>query len=350
MLKKIVTGRKIRFAFVGCGRISGHHFKAFRDNADGCEVVAVCDEVRERAEAAARETGARAYTSYDEMLKCDCDAVCIATPSGLHPIMGVKAALAGRHVVTEKPIGITLKSVDEMIRACDDSGVNLFVIKQNRLNSTMRYLKAAVDGGRFGRLYAAHVNVFWQRPQEYYDMAKWRGTWEFDGGAFMNQASHYVDAVHWLVGEVESVMAFTGTLGRQIEAEDTGSAILKFRNGAIGSINVTMLVYPKNQEGSVTILGEKGTVKIGGIAVNKIEKWEFAEPSDVDELIFESNYEPPNVYGFGHTGYYKNVIEVLRGEAEPDTDGRTGRKTLELVLAIYRSARDGQRIPLPFHE
>jgi len=181
----------------------------------------------------------------------------------------------GINVVTEKPMGITLKSVDELIKTADDNKVKLFVVKQNRLNTTMQLLKRAILKNRFGRIYMVQSNVFWQRPQEYYDMADWRGTWEFDGGAFMNQASHYVDALYWLIGSVESVTAETATLARKIEAEDSGSAVIKFRNGAIGSINVTMLTYPKNYEGSITILGEKGTVKIGGLAVNKIEKWDF---------------------------------------------------------------------------
>jgi len=246
-------------------------------------------------------------------------------------------------------MGITLQKVDEMIHACDEAGVQLFVVKQNRLNSTMQFLKKAMDKGRFGRLYLIQSNVFWTRPQNYYDMAKWRGTWEFDGGAFMNQASHYVDAVQWLMGPVDSVMAQTATLHRRIETEDTGAAILKFRNGAIGSINVTMLTYPKNFEGSITILGEKGTVKIGGTAINRIENWDLEDYDDDDRLVEEVSYNPPNIYGFGHQAYYSNVIDTLKGKAPADTDGRSGRKALELVLAIYKSAQTGQRVPLPLN-
>ena len=181
-------------------------------------------------------------------------------------------------------------------------------------------------------------------------MAKWRGTWEFDGGAFMNQASHYIDIIQWLMGPVERVSFFTGTLARHIEAEDTGASIMKFRNGAMGVIQVTMLTYPKNWEGSITVIGEKGTVKIGGIAVNKIEKWEFSDYDDDDKLILESDYETKSVYGFGHIGYYKNVIDVLESKAEPETDGRSGRKSLELILAFYESAKKGKSIALPFDE
>ena len=221
------------------------------------------------------------------------------------------------------------------------------MVKQNRLNATVQLVKRALDKGRFGRIYMANATVRWARPQEYYDQAPWRGTWEFDGGAFMNQASHYVDLIQWLVGPVESVMAKTATLARKIEAEDSGAAILKFRNGAIGVLEVTMLTFPKNYEGSITLLGEKGTVKIGGTAVNRIEHWQFAEYDDDDKLVDAANTNPPSVYGFGHEPYYRNVLKVLRGEAVPDTDGRGGRKSLELILGIYESAKTGHEIPLP---
>jgi len=192
-----------------------------------------------------------------------------------------------------------------------------------------------------------NVNVFWTRPQEYYNAAKWRGTWELDGGAFMNQASHYVDMIEWLIGPVESVMAHTATLERKIETEDTGSASIKFRNGAIGSLNVTMLTYPRNLEGSITIIGEKGTVKLGGVALNQIEHWEFETYDDDDKMVDEVGYTPTNIYGFGHTRYYENVINTLCGKEEPNTGGRDGRKSLELIQAIYMSSRDGKKITLP---
>jgi UDP-N-acetyl-2-amino-2-deoxyglucuronate dehydrogenase len=233
------------------------------------------------------------------------------------------------------------------VQACDEAGVRLFVVKQNRLNPPVQLLKRALDKGRFGRLFMANCTVRWTRPQEYYDQAPWRGTWEFDGGAFMNQASHYVDLIQWLVGPVESVVAKTATLARQIEAEDTGAAVLRFRSGTIGVLEVTMLTYPRNLEGSITLLGEKGTVRIGGTAVNKVEHWEFSDYDDDDKLVDAVTTNPPTVYGFGHEGYYRNVLAVLRGEALPDTDGRSGRKSLELILGIYESARTGREIPLP---
>jgi len=342
-----VAEKTFRIALVGCGRISKNHFEAI-DKIDGLELVAVCDTDPERSKRAGTEWKVSHFTSYERMLaESNADIVTIATPSGLHPEQGVAAAKAGKHVVMEKPMAISLTGADALVQACDKAGVQLFVVKQNRLNPPVQLLKRAVDRNRFGRIYMASCAVHWARPQEYYDQAPWRGTWEFDGGAFMNQASHYVDLIQWLMGPVESVMAKTATLARRIETEDSGIAILKFRSGALGAIEVTMLAYPRNLEGSLTILGEKGSAKIGGTAVNKIEHWEFAEPDDDDKLIDAANTNPPNVYGLGHQGYYRNVLSVLRGEAKPDTDGRAGRKSLELILGIYESAKTGREVPLP---
>jgi UDP-N-acetyl-2-amino-2-deoxyglucuronate dehydrogenase len=342
-----VAGKTFRIALVGCGRISKNHFEAI-DKIDGLELVAVSDADPERAKRAGLEWKVPYFPSYEKMLaESNADVVTIATPSGLHPEQGIAAAKAGKHVVMEKPMAISLTGADALVQACDKAGVQLFVVKQNRLNPPVQLLKRAVDRNRFGRIYMASCAVHWARPQEYYDQAPWRGTWEFDGGAFMNQASHYVDLIQWIMGPVESVMAKTATLARRIETEDSGIAILKFRSGALGAIEVTMLAYPRNLEGSLTILGEKGSAKIGGTAVNKIEHWEFAEPDDDDKLIEAANTNPPDVYGLGHQGYYRNVLSVLRGEAKPDTDGRAGRKSLELILGIYESAKTGREVPLP---
>ena len=342
-----ITPPVFRVAFVGCGRISASHFEAL-SRIDGLDLVAVCDTVESRAHAAGEQWRVPWFTNSEQMMsQVPCDVVSIATPSGMHPQHGIAAARAGKHVVSEKPMAITLSAADELVKACDDAGVQLFVVQQNRLNATVQLVKRALDKGRFGRLYMANATVRWARPQEYYDQAPWRGTWEFDGGAFMNQASHYVDLIQWLVGPVEGVMAKTATMARRIEAEDSGAALLKFRNGAIGVIEVTMLTFPKNYEGSVTILGERGTVKIGGTAVNRIEHWQFADYDDDDKLVEAANTAPPSVYGFGHEPYYRNVLKVLRGEAGPDTDGRGGRKSLELILGIYESAKTGREVPLP---
>ncbi len=342
-----MTEKQFRISLVGCGRISRNHVDAI-SRIDGLEIAAVSDADAERAKSVADPLGVPWFTSYEKMLAdVESDIVSICTPSGLHPAQGVLAAKSGRHVVTEKPMAISLKGADELVQACDANNVNLFVVKQNRLNEPVKMLKKAVDSGRFGRLYMASCTVFWARPQDYYDQASWRGTWEFDGGAFMNQASHYVDLIQWLMGPVESVMAKTATLARKIETEDSGVAVLRFRSGALGVIEVTMLTYPKNMEGSITLLGEKGTAKIGGTAVNKVEHWEFAEPDKDDDRVRAMASNPPTVYGYGHEGYYRNVLAVLRGEAKPETDGRGGRKSLELILGIYESAKTGRDVPLP---
>jgi UDP-N-acetyl-2-amino-2-deoxyglucuronate dehydrogenase len=343
----VTADKKFRIALAGCGRISKNHFEAI-GQVNGLELVGVCDVDAERASRAGEQWKVPYFTSYEKMLaESGADVVTIATPSGLHAEQGIVAAEAGKHVVMEKPMAISLTGADALVHACDKARVQLFVVKQNRLNPPVQLLKRAVDRNRFGRVYLASCTVHWARPQEYYDQAPWRGTWEFDGGAFMNQASHYVDLIQWLMGPVESVMAKTATLARRIETEDTGIAILKFRSGALGTIEVTMLAYPRNLEGSITILGEKGSAKIGGTAVNKIETWEFAEYDDDDKLVETANTNPPNVYGLGHQGYYRNVLAVLRGEAKADTDGRAGRKSLELILGIYESAKTGRDVPLP---
>lgn len=329
----------IRVALVGCGRISKNHFDAIA-HVDGLSLVAVADIIPERADAAGATYGVPAFTSLEAMLSgVECDIVVIATPSGLHPEHGMLAARAGKHVISEKPMAISLAGADALIDTCEKAGVHLFVVKQNRLNPPIQLLKRAVEKGRFGQIHMANCTVRWSRPQEYYDQAAWRGTWALDGGAFMNQASHYVDLVQWLVGPVQSVVAKTATQMRKIEAEDSGAAVLQFRSGAIGVIEVTMLTFPRNLEGSITILGEKGSVKIGGTAVNRVEHWIFEEYDDDDKLIESATTAPPNVYGFGHQGYYQNVVKVLRGNGSPDTDGREGRKSLALILGIYESAR-----------
>jgi UDP-N-acetyl-2-amino-2-deoxyglucuronate dehydrogenase len=343
-----VVDRKMRFALVGCGRIAQNHFAALAQHADRCELVAVCDVDPAALARAAAQTGAAPFSHLERMLAdSDIDACIITTPSGLHPEQAVRIAAAGRHVITEKPMATRWEDAKRMVCACDAAGVRMFVVKQNRRNATLQLLKRAVDKKRFGRIYMVNLNVFWTRPQTYYNSAPWRGTWEFDGGAFMNQASHYVDLIDWIVGPVESLQAYTATLARDIEVEDTGVISLRWRNGALGSMNVTMLAYPHNLEGSITILGEKGTARIGGVAVNEVQQWEFSEPDEDDARVREASYATTSVYGFGHPLYYDNVIKVLRGEAEPETDGREGLKSLEVLIAAYRSARDGRRVALP---
>ena len=343
-----VTDRKIRFALVGCGRIAQSHFAALKQHADRAELVSVCDIEPNVLDAATKQTGAKPFSSLNTMLAdTTADIVILTTPSGLHHEQTIEVAASGRHVMTEKPMATRWHDGLSMVKACDEAGVRLFVVKQNRRNATLQLLKKAIEQGRFGRIYMVNLNVFWTRPQAYYDSAAWRGTWEFDGGAFMNQASHYVDLLDWLIGPIKSLQAYTATLARNIEVEDTGVLSVEWRSGALGSMNVTMLTYPKNLEGSITILGEKGTVRVAGVAVNEIQHWEFAEPHVDDEKVKQANYETTSVYGFGHPLYFDNVIKVLLGEALPETDGREGLKSLETLIATYLSARDGRRVALP---
>ena len=343
-----IRDRKIRLALVGCGRIAKNHVGAVARHADRIELVAACDIDRNALDETVVATGANGYSRLADMLAdSNADIVTLCTPSGMHPEQAIEVARSGRHVMSEKPMATRWEDGKRMVAACDAAGVRLLVVKQNRRNATLQLLKRAMERRRFGRIYMVAVNVFWTRPQDYYDAAKWRGTWEFDGGALMNQASHYVDLLDWLVGPVESVQAYTATLERDIETEDTAALALRWRSGALGTMSVTMLTYPKNLEGSITILGEKGTVRIGGLAVNEVQHWEFADRDPDDDKVNAANYETTSVYGFGHPSYYDNVIKVLRGEAEPETDGREGLKSLELLVAAYLSARDGKRVSLP---
>ncbi|MEO6866002.1 MAG: Gfo/Idh/MocA family oxidoreductase [Gemmatimonadaceae bacterium] len=340
------VSESLRVALVGCGRISKNHFEAI-SRVHGLELAGVADIVTSRARAASDEYGVPAFESLETMLAhVECDIVTVATPSGLHPVHGMAAARAGKHVVSEKPMAISLEGADSLIATCAENNVKLFVVKQNRLNPAIQLVKRAVDKGRLGRIHSANCTVRWARPQDYYDQAPWRGTWAMDGGAFMNQASHYVDLIQWLAGPVDSVVAITATQERRIEAEDSGAAVLQFRNGGIGVLDVTMLTYPKNLEGSLTILGDRGSVKIGGTAVNRVETWLFEDYDNDDKLIDAAATAPPSVYGFGHEGYYRNVVQVLGGRGIPDTDGAEGRKSLEIILAIYQSARTGRLVVL----
>jgi len=343
----VVSDRKIRIAIVGCGRISKNHFGSIEQHQDNIELVSICDVQQDVLSEYEAKYKVKGYLDLEQMLENEkLDLVAICTPSGIHADQTEICAKYRVNVMTEKPMATRWNDGVRMVKVCDDAGVRLFVVKQNRRNSTLQLLKRAIEEKRFGKIHMVHLNVFWTRPQEYYDQAKWRGTWEFDGGAFMNQASHYVDLLDWLIGPIDKVQAMMSTT-RDIEVEDTGVLNIKWRNGTLGSMSVTMLTYPKNLEGSIAILGEKGTVRVGGVAVNNIQHWEFDETKDYDEEVKEANYQTTSVYGFGHPLYYNNVVEVLRGNIEPETDGREGLKSLEVLIAAYLSARDGQTISLP---
>lgn len=341
----------IRFGLLGCGRIAKRHSDLLGGNhIDGAKLLAVCDIDHARADALASRFGISAHYDINDFLcREDLDAIAVLTPSGLHPQHTIECARAKKHVVVEKPMALRLRDADDMIRACDEAGVKLFVVKQNRFNVPIVKAREALDGGRFGKLVLGTVRVRWCRDQAYYDQDAWRGTWAQDGGVLTNQASHHIDMLEWFFGDVVSVHARSATALVKIETEDTAVATLNFRSGALGIIEATTAARPADLEGSLSILGEKGTVEIGGFAMNQIRHWRFVNelPSD-KEVIEKFSVNPPNVYGFGHQAYYQHVVECLADRGAALVDGLQGRKSLELISALYESIETGQEVSLRF--
>lgn len=341
----------INFALVGCGRISKRHSELLGESQiAGAQLVAVCDKVVSKAEAIADKYSVPAYACLHDMMKTEkIDVVVVLTESGLHAQHTIELAPYGAHVVVEKPMALTLDDADAMIEACDKHGVKLFVVKQNRFNVPVVQLRKALDQGRFGKLIMGTVRVRWCRPQAYYDQDSWRGTWAYDGGVLTNQASHHVDLLEWIMGDVESVFAKSKHALADIEAEDTAVVILKFRNGALGVIEATTAIRPKDLEGSISILGETGSVEVGGFAVNEMKTWNFSATLDGDSDVIEKySVNPPNVYGFGHQAYYEHVVDCLDNDTAQLVDGLQGRKSLELINAIYESIETGKEVALRF--
>jgi predicted dehydrogenase len=320
------------------------------NNIERVVLAGVCDVVPARADALAEKFDVPAYYDIDDFLaQKNIDAVAVLTPSGMHPEHVIACAKAGKHVVVEKPMALRLQDADRMIRACDEAGVKLFVVKQNRFNVPVVKAREALEAGRFGRLILGTVRVRWCRDQAYYDQDKWRGTWAYDGGVLTNQASHHVDMLEWFFGDVISVHARATTALARIETEDTAVATLKFRNGALGIIEATTAVRPKDLEGSLSILGETGAVEIAGFAVNQIRHWQFSTELPSDREVMERfSVNPPNVYGFGHQAYYQHVVDCLTHQRAALVDGLEGRKSLELISALYESIETGQEVSLHF--
>lgn len=342
----------MKFALVGCGRIAKRHAELLGNQAiDGASLAAVCDTVPERAEALGNQFSVPWFTDMHEMMRSvEVDAVSILTESGLHAQHTIELAPYGKSVLVEKPMALTLADADRMIEACDLNGVRLFVIKQNRFNVPVVKLREALEAGRFGKLILGTVRVRWCRPQAYYDQASWRGTWAMDGGVLTNQASHHVDLLEWMMGDVESVQAMSTRALADIEAEDTAVVTLKFANGALGIIEATTAARPTDLEGSISILGENGTVVIGGFAVNKMETWRFTEEqAGDDEVMARYSVNPPSVYGFGHQAYYEHVVEAHRSTTPHLVDGIKGRRSLELISAIYEAIETGRKVDLKFN-
>lgn len=342
----------IKFALVGCGRIAKRHSELLgNQQIENAGLAAVCDVVEAKAREIGEQFGVPWFTDMHEMAReVDIDAFVVLTESGNHARNVIDLAPYGKHMVVEKPMALTLADADQMITACDEAGVKLFVVKQNRFNVPVVKLREALEGGRFGKLVMGTVRVRWCRPQAYYDQDAWRGTWALDGGVLTNQASHHVDLLEWMMGDVVSVSAMSATRLVNIEAEDTAAVILTFANGALGIIEATGGTRPKDLEGSISILGEGGTVVIGGFAVNKLETWNFIDAAPEDgEVIEKYSVNPPSVYGFGHQAYYEHVVDVIRNGGPQLVDGIQGRRSLELISAIYESIETRRRVDLRFN-
>ena len=352
-----------KIALVGCGRISKSHIKSIIKNSERCELCAICDNNSYKLNNALKlisdefelfKSNAKLpelFSSFDELLslhtkkKLIIDLIVIATPSGYHASQTIKAAKLGINVCTEKPMALNIRDAEEMIEICNLNNVNLFVVKQNRLNPTLQDLRQKINNNRFGDIALITVNVFWQRPQEYYDQDDWRGTKNYDGGALMNQAIHYVDLIEWLGGPLSYINAFTATRKRQIETEDTAVLNMKWENGTLGTMSITMLTYPKNIEGSITIIGDRGSAKVGGVALNKYEFFHFKDDINQEEII-KNNYEAANVYGDGHIKYYKNMLDVLEGKDKPICSGLDGLSSIKIICSAYESNRHKKNIKI----
>ena len=335
-------------ALVGCGRISDRHLKVIALIPE-LKLVGVCDCKPERAEAAAAAYQVPAFTDAREMARAlKPDMISILTDSGTHSAVGCQLAPLVRVLVVEKPMALTLEDADRLIETCEAHGTKLFVVKQNRFNPPIVALKKAVDEGRFGKMVLGTVRIRWARHQAYYDQDAWRGTWKLDGGVLTNQASHHIDLLQWLLGPVESVKAYVSTRLVDIEAEDTGVAVLKFKSGALGVVEATTATRPKDLEGSISILGEKASVVIGGFSVNVPVTWNFTEPRPEDGQIHDLITSPPNVYGFGHLPYYQHVLESLETGRNSMLAGLEGRKSVEIINALYESAFTGREVHLHY--
>jgi UDP-N-acetyl-2-amino-2-deoxyglucuronate dehydrogenase len=341
----------LRFALVGCGRIAKRHAELLGSGQIAhAQLAAVCDVVPAKAQGVGERFSIPHFADMHAMMAAARpDVVVVLTESGRHAEHVLELARYGRDIVVEKPMALTLEDADAMIRACDGAGVRLFVVKQNRFNVPVVKLREALEKGRFGRLVLGTVRVRWCRTQAYYDQDPWRGTWALDGGVLSNQASHHVDLLEWMMGDVDSVFARSATALVKIEAEDTAVVVLRFRSGALGIIEATTAARPTDLEGSLSLLGELGSVEIGGFAVNEIRVWKFVHPDAQDaKVMSDYSVNPPNVYGFGHQAYYEHVIDCIRNDKQQLVDGLEGRKSLELISAIYESIETGKEVQLRF--
>ena len=342
---------KKRFAIVGCGNIAKKHIHVIQNYLDGAEITAFCDIILDRAQTFGNDYNAPAFSDIHQMFDAvgtDIDIVSILTPSGIHTENVLELVQYGKPLVIEKPIALRLEDADRIIRACDINGVKIFVVHQNRYNLPIVKAHEMLSQGRLGKLVLGTVRLRWKRDQAYYDSADWRGTWAHDGGVFTNQASHHIDMLTWFMGEVEYVYASANSMLVNIECEDTGVAILKFTNGALGIIEATTATRPKDLEGSISILGELGSVVIGGFFMNELTTWEFADNKPIDDEIFGKYGKNPAGWGYNFGEYLKGVVYSIENNKAGLVDGIEGRKSLELISAIYESIETGREVPLRF--
>lgn len=351
---------KLKFGIVGCGRIAYKHVEALIHNYGQAELAATCDVVLENAKAKAQEYVDKmgnagitvamptVYSDYELLLQEQAvDVIVIATESGKHVEIGLVCLAAKKHVIVEKPMALSTKDADDMIACAQQNGVKLCVSHQNRFNITIQKLRQAVESGRFGRIFAGNARILWNRNENYYTQAPWRGTYAQDGGCLMNQCIHNIDLLQWMLGD--EIVAVQGMVANYvhpyIEAEDYGSIQIQFKNGAIGNVEGTVCVYPQNLEETLTILGEKGTVVIGGSALNKVLVWQFADgEDDLAQIQEECNKDIESVYGWGHNPLYADMIDSIQQDREPLVSGTEGKKGMSIILHAYLASHLQQRV------
>jgi predicted dehydrogenase len=352
---------KLRFAIIGCGRISYKHVEAIVKNNEDAVLVATCDLELEKAEnkrdeylqKSGLDLQVAVYTDYKEMIeKEEIDVVTIATESGYHAEIAIYCMKKGIHAIVEKPIALSIQDAKEMVKVAKEYKVKLCVSHQNRFNKSIQMLRNSIEENRFGRLINATARILWNRNEGYYTQAPWRGTWALDGGTLMNQCIHNIDLLQWtLGGEIDTVYAQCDTFIRDIEAEDFGAIMIRFKNGAIGLVEGSACVYPKNLEETLSVFGETGTACIGGLAVNRIETWRFADGKDSEEEILkQQENDPDSVYGYGHTPLFKDMIEAIRENRTPYISGEEGMKAMSIILAAYKSRLTGMPVKFPMDD
>ena len=347
----------MKYALIGCGRIATNHIKAAVNNE--LEIVAVCDVIPERMEELLAKHGLegdssiKRYTDYKEMInECKPELASIATESGIHAEIALFCIENGINVIIEKPMAMSIEDADKIIALSEEKGVKVSACHQNRFNVAIQELRRALESGRFGKLSHGSINVRWNRGKEYYDQASWRGTWAQDGGALMNQCIHGIDLLRWMMGdEIEEIYGATRQQFHDyLEAEDIGTAVIKFKNGALGTIEGTTNVYPQNLEETLYVFGENGTVKIGGKSTNNIDVWDFADETDEDQKNKGLEEQTSNVYGNGHTSLFADMMDAIVNDRKPYVDAIAGRNALEVVLAIYKSQKTGMPIKFPLKD